>query len=191
MLQFPVIVIGASTGGPSLVHSILDGLPADLPAAILIAQHMPVVFTRQMAKGLDKHCAMQVKLAELEDRIEPKTVLVAPGDQHMSIVRNDKHLAVVDLVHDDNELMPSIDITMENAAKIFGKRVTGILLTGMGKDGGRGMRAIKEHGGATIVQSPESCVVDSMPTNVIKSGDADTIMHPDNIAKHIIKIVKK
>lgn len=187
-----VIVIGASTGGPPVVEDILSELPTNLPAAVLIVQHMPKYFTESFAKRLDKLSALAVKEAERGDAIDNGDALVAPGGFHMRMRQSDNKI-IVQLTEEAprHGLRPAIDITFESAAEIYGKDAIGIVLTGMGEDGAAGAAAIKNSGGYIIAQDPKTAVVDSMPQAVIEKGLADEVLPPEKIAKRIIELSKQ
>lgn len=159
--RFDVCVIGASTGGPPALQSILEPLPASFPVPILIVQHMAVGFTRPFAERLDRICAMHVTEAQDGDRAVPGTALVACAGQHL-VVGPERVVMLQDEPR-SSQHRPSVDVTMTSAAHAFPGRVLGILLTGMGDDGAEGMRAIHDGGGLTIAESEASCVVYGMP----------------------------
>jgi two-component system, chemotaxis family, protein-glutamate methylesterase/glutaminase len=188
-----VIVIGASTGGPPLVEDIIASLPADFPVGIVVAQHMPPNFTGSFADRIDKLTSLSVKEGESGDKIEAGHAIVAPGGMHtlfhVSKTENSYHTIRLQKHKGKKELEPSIDRAMLSASEVFGKHAIGIVLTGMGNDGMEGMRAIKEAGGHTIVQDPDTAVVGSMPQAVIDEGLADQILAPNKIAARLIKLV--
>ena len=187
-----VIVIGASTGGPPIVEDIMAALPSDLPAAVIIVQHMPKYFTASFAERLDRISSLKIKEAEEKDEIKAGHGYVAPGDFHLEIKAKDNnsgkiiHLSKGEPFHG---LRPAIDVTMKSVAEHYKNNIIGIILTGMGEDGSQGMRTIKSAGGHTIVQEPETCVVDSMPSEVINNKMADEILKPEKIAKRIIELI--
>ena len=171
------MVIGASTGGPPAIQAILKALPSTFSAAIVIAQHMPPIFTRHFAERLNYQCALGVKEAEESDVIEPGRALVIPGGFHLEFHR----IGVQVQAHlcpkaSTDAFAPSVDISMGSAAEIYTNTLLGILLTGMGKDGARGMQLIKQHGGQTIAESEESAVIFGMPGEAIKIGAADVVL---------------
>ncbi|MBC7131463.1 chemotaxis response regulator protein-glutamate methylesterase [Candidatus Bathyarchaeota archaeon] len=180
-----VILIGASTGGPPAIEKILSCLPAVVPP-ILIVQHMPSGFTKSFANRLNKHCKFEVKEAEEGDSIQPSLALVAPGGYHM-IVGKDKrvHLDSSPPLHG---VRPAVDPMMMTAAEVFGDKTIGVLLTGMGRDGAWGMKAVKQHGGYTIVQDKKSCVVFGMPKAAIEEGCVDEILPLHKIPRRLIRL---
>ena len=189
-----VFVIGSSTGGPSVLELILSELPSNFPAAILIVQHMPAKFTKSLAERLNRVSEIMVKEAEEGDVVEPGKAYVAPGDFHMTakrIVTEGVARAIISLnqgpmVHG---LRPSVDVTMKSVADVYGENVVGIILTGMGKDGAEGMRAIKRRNGKTIVQDEATSLIFGMPREVIEKGDADHVLPVFEISQGIIQLL--
>jgi two-component system chemotaxis response regulator CheB len=176
-----VVVIGASTGGPLALRELLGNLPVDFPAAIIVVQHMPATFTGVLAAQLDRHVSLQVKEAEAGDRLQPGLVLVAPGDHHL-LLRPD---ARVELNQGPAIAghRPSIDVTMQSVAQVYGSRTRGIVLTGMGNDGARGLVSIRAKGGATFAQDAASCVVNGMPQRATETGGVNHVAPPSEIAR--------
>ncbi len=182
---FPLIIIGASTGGPPVLEEIFETLPGVPDAAVIVVQHMPEKFTASMAERLDKVSPLKVKEAEEGETIKPGVALVAPGNRHLFLRKSDSSAEdLVRLTKDApvNGMRPSIDVTMESAARVFQGPLVGILLTGMGEDGVRGMRAIHDRGGKTAVQDPSTCVVDSMVRGALKGVDGTKAMTPARIS---------
>lgn len=185
-----VIVIGASTGGPPVLEKILSLLPSPLPCIVLIAQHIPEPFTSSFAERLDRISPMPVHKAVHDQTILPGTVLLARGDGDTRIRRDTEGKIRVTFTAGNTKgaLYPSIDVLMKSVAEVCGKDVIGIIMTGMGNDGSVGMKAIKEHGGRTIVQDPTTCVVDSMVQNVLNENCADEILSLDAMAERLQKL---
>jgi two-component system chemotaxis response regulator CheB len=188
-----VVVIGASTGGPPIVEDIVANFPSDLPVAVLVVQHMPEHFTKSFAERLNKMSRIPVKEAEEGDIIKIGHVFVAPGNFHMKVERRDNDKVSEKVVHLTKEppehgLRPAIDVLMRSAVHSYANQIVGVILTGMGEDGLAGMRAIKMAHGHTIVQEPETAVVDSMPKSVIAEGLADEILPPEEIAKKVVEL---
>ena len=190
-----LVIIGSSTGGPPAVEDILSALPGDLKIAIIVVQHMPEKFTKSFANRLNKVCAFNVDEAQEGDVIHIGSCLVAPGNFHLEVVRQENGFERV--VHLNQEapmhggLRPAIDITMKSVVENFTGGILGIILTGMGRDGADGMAAIKERGGYTIVQSPETAVIDSMPKAAIEQGAAREVVPLKEIAKRIMELSSK
>ena len=183
-----IVMIGTSTGGPKALPEVLYRLPPDLPAGVLVVQHMPEGFTRSFAERLNWSSSLEVKEAKDGDVIEPGIVLLAPGNKHMAVVGNKVHL-------NDNEkvnfVRPSVDVMMMTGAPFYGPRTVGVILTGMGSDGAAGMKAIKENGGKTIVQDEDSCTIYGMPKAVVDEGCADVVSPLDMISERIIEALNE
>ncbi|MGO8807307.1 MAG: protein-glutamate methylesterase/protein-glutamine glutaminase, partial [Candidatus Bathyarchaeia archaeon] len=162
-----IISLTASTGGPPAITEILRGLPADVPP-ILIVQHMPKGITRFFAQRLSDVCKFQVKEAEEGDKIQGGLALIAPGGFHM-IVTKGKRIALT-TGHPVNFVRPSGDVTMISSAEAFGSKNIGVILTGIGVDGAKGIKAIKEKGGFTIAQDERTSVVYGMPKTAFETG---------------------
>lgn len=186
-----IVVIGVSTGGPPVVQKILSALPASLPACILIAQHMPASFTGPFAKRLDGICALNVTEAVNGDKIANGHAYVCPGGKHIGIqMRGSLPEVLVTDEPRDALYKPTVNLLMETAGKTMGRRVLGVMLTGMGSDGVDGARILKEKGGWLIAQSEATCVVYGMPKAVVDAGLADQIVDADDIAEQIVAAVK-
>lgn len=183
-----LIAIGASTGGPPAIQAILLRLPKNLPAGLVISQHMPEGFTRHFAERLDKISSLAVKEAEDGEIVESGKVLIAPGGYHMTLQQSGEEVKTLLKRRSlADKYVPSVDIMMKSAAAIYGRKVLGVILTGMGKDGKDGMKAIKDQRGQTIVESEESSVVFGMPQEVIEAGAADKVLPLKEIPEEIIK----
>ena len=178
-----VIVVGASTGGPAAVRALLCGLPPDPPAGVLVVQHMPPRFTRALAALLGRQTRLPVREAADGDRLAPGLVLVAPGERH-AVVGRDARVRLADGPK-VNGHRPSIDVTMESAARALGPRAIGVLLTGMGEDGARGLAALRAAGARTFAQDAESCAVYGMPRRAAELGAVDETDAPAGIAARI------
>ena len=170
-----VLVIASSTGGPHALTEVITKLPGDLGVPVLVVQHMPALFTRLLAERLDARSALTVREGSDGLAIEPGTVYVAPGGEHMKVRRAPAGGLV--LARDDgppeNSCKPAADVLFRSAAATWGKGVLGLVLTGMGHDGLAGTRAVREAGGAVYVQDEASSVVWGMPGAVVKEGLAE------------------
>jgi two-component system chemotaxis response regulator CheB len=168
-----VLVIGASTGGPSAIDAILRALPTTPGYGVLIVQHISPVLTPALARRLDGVGAIRVREASEGDRIRVGVALLAPGDRHLSLASG-----VVRLTEDPplHGVRPAVDVTMRAAAAAFGPRAVGVLLTGMGRDGAVGLAAIKAAGGRTLAQDQATCVVFGMPRAAIELGAVDEVL---------------
>lgn len=183
-----VVAIGVSTGGPPVVQKILSALPADFPASIVIAQHMPAAFTGPFAKRLDGVSKLTVKEAENGDVLKPGHVFVAPGGKHIVL---DQKISRVDVVvtPEPSEALykPSANVLISSVAEAVGRRALGVILTGMGNDGCEGVRDLKGKGGKAIAQSDATCVVYGMPKAIVDENLADHIVDLDDLAESIIE----
>lgn len=185
--KIDLIAIGASTGGTEAIKDVLVPLPTNLPG-IVIVQHMPAGFTRAFANRINTLCALEVKEAEDGDRILPGTALIAPGSHHMEVVRGARGYSVRLLETPPvNRHRPSVDVLFDSVAKLNGRRSLGVILTGMGGDGAKGMKRMRDTGAETIAQDEASCVVFGMPKEAIKLGGAVHTLPLDQIPQHIVK----
>lgn len=183
-----MVVIGASTGGPPAVANILSAIPAGIQAAIMIVQHMGPEFIPSFAERLRWISLLEVAIAGEGDAICPGRVLIAPGGCNATIAKSRNAPKVrLNRTPSPHGELPSIDLAMESAARVFGAGVLGVLLSGMGSDGVMGMKAIKEAGGDTIAEDEASCVVFGMPRAAIESGCVDEVLPLDRIAERILK----
>lgn len=181
------VVIGSSTGGTQALEYMLTELPADAPG-IAITQHMPEKFTAMYAKRLDGICAMNVREAKDGDRLERGVVLIAPGGKHMQMRKasGQYFVSVVD-GPPVNRHKPSVDVLFRSAAECAGRDILGIILTGMGDDGARGMKILHDGGARTIAQNEETCVVFGMPKEAIKLQAVDEILPLESMARAILQ----
>jgi two-component system chemotaxis response regulator CheB len=181
-----VIAIGASTGGTEALAQVLPALPADAPGTVVV-QHMPRAFTSAFSRRLDSLCKMRVKEAEDGDRIIRGHVLVAPGDFHMEVCRQGAAYYV--RLHQQaavNGFRPSVDVLFHSCAQHMGRHAVGAILTGMGRDGAAGLRAMRDQGSYTVAQNEETCVVFGMPKEAIAMGGALRVAPLEEIAAEII-----
>lgn len=181
-----IIFIGASTGGTEATKDVLVNLPADCPA-VVITQHMPPGFTRSYAARLDGLCRIRVKEAEDGERILPGHGYIAPGGFHLSVERSGaNYVARVQDGDPINRHKPSVEALFLSAAKIVGPNAIGIMLTGMGADGARAMKVMKDAGAYNYVQDEASCVVFGMPREAINAGAADEVLPLSQIAGRVL-----
>jgi two-component system chemotaxis response regulator CheB len=186
-----IIAIGASTGGVDAVHQVITALPANMPP-ILIAQHIPPKFSQMFAQRLDAESKLSVKEAVDGDEVKNGHVLIAPGDKHMRIRRVGGRLIVK--VTDDakvNGHRPSVDILFDSFADVIKKNSVGVILTGMGKDGAKGLLRMKDEGSVTIGQDEATSVVYGMPMEAYNIGAVQTQLPLKKIAGQIVNSVKK
>ncbi|HUK25767.1 MAG TPA: chemotaxis response regulator protein-glutamate methylesterase [Terriglobales bacterium] len=184
-----VIAVGASTGGTEALVHLLTPMPADSPG-IVIVQHMPEHFTRSFAARLDTLCRMRVKEAEDGNPVLPGHVLVAPGNYHMAVKRSGVSVSVKVFQSEPvNRHRPSVDVLFDSCAQVLGGNAVGVIMTGMGADGARGLLAMREAGSYTIAQDEESCVVFGMPREAIEMGAAEEIASLDNLAASTLQAI--
>ena len=181
------VVIGSSTGGTQALELVLTHLPADAPG-IAITQHMPEKFTAMYAQRLNGICAMTVREAKEGDRLERGVALIAPGGLHMQLRKTAGQYYVHVLDGPPvNRHKPSVDVLFKSAAECAGRDVLGIIMTGMGDDGARGMKVLHDGGARTIAQNEETCVVFGMPKEAIKLQAVDDILPLEQIARAILQ----
>lgn len=183
-----LLVIGASTGGPKALQEVVSHLPADLPAAVVIVQHMPPGFTKSLAQRLNDLSPLTVQEASDGDRLARGLALLAPGDYHMEITADHRIKLTQDARR--NHVRPAVDITMETAARCFGNSVLGVVLTGMGSDGTDGARLIKSNGGHIIAEDEATSVVYGMPRSVVEAGLADEVSPLYSVADSVVGMLK-
>jgi two-component system chemotaxis response regulator CheB len=186
-----VVAIGTSTGGPRAIQEIIPNLPKNFPVPIVIAQHMPPNFTGPFAERLNQLSQITVKEAEEGETLKPGVALVAPGRGHMRVSRPRGLETVVNISEFREEFIyrPSVDFLMQSIAEFFPGRALGVILTGMGNDGVKGLTALKQTGGRIFAQNEESCVVYGMPRAVIDAGIADKVLSIEEMAGEIINAV--
>lgn len=183
-----VVVVGASTGGTEALRVFLESMPADCPG-IVIVQHMPEGFTRTFSQRLDSLCRLSVKEAENNDTVVRGRALIAPGNQHLLLKRSGARYYVEikegPLV---SRHRPSVDVLFRSAARYAGKNAVGVIMTGMGDDGAKGMLEMKEAGALNIAQDEATSIVFGMPNEAIKLGGVDFIKPLDAISREVLRI---
>jgi len=183
-----IVVLGASTGGTQALQQILTAMPKTAPA-MAIVQHMPEGFTRSFAERLNELCEVEVKEAEDHDELVPGRVLVAPGNHHLMIRRfGSRYRAEVKTGPLVSGHRPSVDLLFKSAARWAGRNAVGVLLTGMGKDGARGLLEMRRAGASTIAQDESSCVVYGMPREAVLLGAAEQVAPLPRMAESILKL---
>ncbi|ODT79475.1 MAG: chemotaxis response regulator protein-glutamate methylesterase [Pelagibacterium sp. SCN 64-44] len=187
----PIVSIGASTGGTEALREVLEALPAESPA-ILIVQHMPEKFTSAFARRLDSSCAIRVKEAEDGDLVQPGLALIAPGNLHMLLVRNGPRYTVriTDGPHVSRH-RPSVDVLFRSSAQSAGRNAMGMILTGMGDDGARGLLEMRQMGSLTLAQDEASSVVFGMPKEAIQRNAAMRVLPLGKMAGEITAFGRK
>jgi two-component system, chemotaxis family, protein-glutamate methylesterase/glutaminase len=170
-----VVVLGISTGGPQALKYLVPQLPADFPVPLLIVLHMPIGFTELYARSLAELSHLHVAEAKEGDLLRPGVVLLAPAGYHLSLTRRADNTVVTHLDLNPMELAhrPAADVLFQSAAEVYGARVLGVVMTGMGSDGTKGSAWIKAQGGRILTEAEESCVVYGMPRAVIEAGLSD------------------
>jgi len=187
-----IIGIGISTGGPNALTRMIPMLPADFKAPILIVQHMPPMFTASLANSLNNKSKLEVKEAADGDLIIPGRILIAPGGKQMKIIAGKDGLSRIIKITDDppeNSCRPSVDYLFRSIAQYYVGRATGVIMTGMGSDGSKGLVQMKKNGSQIIAQDEASCTVFGMPKEPIETGIVDVVAPLDKIAEEIIKTV--
>jgi two-component system chemotaxis response regulator CheB len=187
-----IVAIGISTGGPKALAEILPQVPKNVGVPILIVQHMPPVFTQSLATSLNSKCDIQVKEAIDGESIEPNIAYIAPGGKQMKIeAGSDGKKRIIRITNDppENSCRPSVDYLFRSVADHYVGRATGVIMTGMGIDGTKGLQQMKENGATIIAQNENSCVVYGMPKIPIESGLADVVSPLYRIAQEIVKTI--
>ena len=179
-----IVAIGASTGGPQAIMTILKELPADFPGGMFIVQHITSGFSKGFARWLSQESRLNVKEAEQGEPVDPGTVLVAPSDLHLEIIDERVQLTDSPLV---NSCRPSADKLFTSVARCYGNKAIGVILTGMGKDGTKGIKEIKENGGVTIAQDEQSSTIFGMPKSAISLNVIDWVLPLSEIGKELMR----
>lgn len=182
-----LVLVGTSTGGPKALVDLFSDLPGDLPVGYVIVQHMPAGFTTSLAKRLDQLSAVHVREAQEGDHVETGVALLAPGGRHLTIERGGR--VKIEDGPPVNGVRPSVDLAMQAAAKVYGDKTLGVILTGMGADGTNGSRLVKNAGGRIIAEHESSCTVYGMPKAVVDAGLADQIIPLRRIAAAITETI--
>jgi two-component system chemotaxis response regulator CheB len=186
-----IIAVGASTGGTEALRTFLQGLPYDAPG-IVIVQHMPQHFTAAFAKRLNGICRMEIKEAEDGDTVIPGRALIAPGNLHMMLKRSGTRYFVQ---IKDGPLVcrhrPSVDVLFRSVARYAGQNATGVIMTGMGDDGARGILEMKNAGAINLAQDEDTCVVFGMPHEAIKMGGINKVLPLDKLAEESMRIYRQ
>lgn len=181
------VAIGASTGGPQAVHKILAQLPADFPVPIICTQHISQGFLQGLVDWLASECKVKVKIAQVGESPLPGTVYFAPDKSHLELDAQGKFIYSSSLPVDGH--CPSITVTFKSIAKFYGRSAAGVLLTGMGRDGAEGMRAIAQVGGLTVAQDEKTCVVFGMPKEAITLHAVQHVLPIQEIAPVLLRKV--
>jgi two-component system, chemotaxis family, protein-glutamate methylesterase/glutaminase len=192
-----VVLIGSSAGGPPMLDSLLSALPADLPAAVVVTQHMPEGFTASLAERLNRVSPLPVRETANGDTLQTGTVLIAKAGYHTVIsgVYAGAQKTAGRVVHSTapplHAVRPAVDMTFTSAARVFGPRTVSVILSGMGSDGGEGMLALKNAGGSTMVCAEEDCLVYGMARSALARNCVDRVVPLKNLASEIARAVSR
>jgi two-component system, chemotaxis family, protein-glutamate methylesterase/glutaminase len=178
-----LVIIATSTGGPRALAALVPKLPSPLGVGTLIVQHMPAGFTESLASRLDSDAELRIREASGGERLDPRTALIAPGGSHLRLAAD----GLISLSDDPaiGGLRPRADLLIEDAARVYGRRLLLVVLTGMGNDGLRGAHEVRRQGGRVLVESEESCTVYGMPRAIVDHGLADGVFALDRLAEAI------
>jgi two-component system chemotaxis response regulator CheB len=189
--RYDIIVIGVSTGGPQGLKAVIPRLPADFPIPIAIVLHMPIGYTAAYASRLDEISSLAVVEAAEGDEIRGGTVYIAPAGRHLTFRRDGAGVvcARLDISPLDTPHKPSVDVLFQSAAEVFGERVLGIVMTGMGDDGRAGSAWIKARNGSVLTELEDTCIVYGMPRSVVEAGLSDAGVALDRLADAIVERV--
>jgi two-component system, chemotaxis family, protein-glutamate methylesterase/glutaminase len=186
-----ILAIGASTGGTQAIESVLRGLPAASPGT-LIVQHMPEQFTLTFAQRLNQACPLEVREARDNDPVGPGVALVAPGNRHMLLQQDGaRYLVRIKNGPAVNHQRPSVDVLFQSVARSAGRNAVGVLLTGMGADGAKGLMAMHEKGAHTLAQDEQTCVVFGMPKEAIRLGAVDEVVPIQHLPGAILRCLQR
>jgi two-component system chemotaxis response regulator CheB len=186
--DFKVVTIASSTGGPPALQQIFSAIQNNIPVAFAVAQHMPPDFTRAFADRLNRFSALKIREAESGDVVSPGEVLIAPGGKNLEFfLKGEDVIAKVSEPRSHQRYLPSADTLFSSAANVFGDRLVGVVLTGMGNDGAMGAHSVKEKGGVVIAEAEESCVVFGMPKEAIATGSVKSVVPLQDICREILR----
>jgi two-component system chemotaxis response regulator CheB len=188
-----IVVIASSTGGPEILSQIFSILPGNLKVPILLVQHIPAAMTHYFAKSLNAKSELSILQAGHGDELQPGTVLIAPGGQHMTVTKPDgqgKRKISLDKNPSVNSVRPSADVLFESVARSYNGHILAVVLTGMGEDGKKGVEALKTSGCICLTQKAETCVVYGMPRAVDEAGLSDESLDPLSITQKIVMLVQ-
>jgi two-component system chemotaxis response regulator CheB len=186
-----MVVIGISTGGPQALKQLIPQLPSNFPVPVAMVMHMPVGYTEMYARRLDEHSPLDVREAHEGDVLSAGVALLAPAGRHLTFRRKADGTVVthLDLRPFEMPHRPSVDVLFQSAAEVYGQRVLGVVMTGMGSDGRAGSAWIKAQGGLVYTESEETCVVYGMPASVVEAGLSDRSVPLDRMAQAIREAV--
>jgi two-component system, chemotaxis family, protein-glutamate methylesterase/glutaminase len=189
-VRIDIVAIGTSTGGPNALAGLVPQFPADFPVPIVIVQHMPPLFTRLLADRLNRAARLTVQEGQEGKKVESGQVWIAPGDQHMTVARKGGDVVLaLKQYPPENSCRPAVDVLFRSVAQTYGANVLAVVLTGMGSDGTRGARVIRDAGGEVIVQDDATSVVWGMPGSVVAASLADRIYPLPSIVPEVVRRV--
>ncbi|HKL24978.1 MAG TPA: chemotaxis response regulator protein-glutamate methylesterase [Desulfuromonadales bacterium] len=189
--DFPVVAIASSTGGPPALQTIFSAIQDEIPLAFVVAQHMPANFTRAFAERLNRFSALTIHEAAEGDVLKPGHVLIAPGGKNLGFHEKDGELVVeLGQPKPHHRYVPSADVLFSSLAPICGKRLVGVVLTGMGNDGSRGAMIIKQHQGLVLAEAEETSVVFGMPKETISAVTVDGVVPLPQMCREIFRVCK-
>lgn len=186
--HFKAVVIGVSTGGVHALKLVLGELPKDFPIPVIVVTHIKPDSDDSLAVLLDTLCAIRIKEADEQEALVPGTVYLAPANYHLLVERNGNLALSID--PQVNFARPSVDVLFESAAEAFGPKLIGIIMTGAGSDGSKGLYKIKNHGGIAIIQNPADAEVDSMPVSAMRLVKADHVVRLNEISPLLLGLVQ-
>ncbi|MFN8610747.1 MAG: chemotaxis-specific protein-glutamate methyltransferase CheB [Vulcanimicrobiota bacterium] len=187
-----LVVVGVSTGGPNALPEMLAQLPANLRVPVLIVQHMPATFTRLLAERLNSKCAIAISEAVDQEPLRPGQVYIAPGDFHMEVVGSSKAPKIhLQRGPHENGCRPAADVLFRSAAQVYGARCLSVIMTGMGKDGLEGVRALSAQGALCLAQDQQSCAVWGMPRFIVENRLAAEVHPPAELGRRIAELVNQ
>lgn len=192
-----VVLIGSSAGGPPMLDTLLAELPSDLPAGVVVTQHMPTGFTAALAERFNRIATMPVKETENGDVIENGKILLSKAGVHTIISSdiNANNLKIGRIIHSNtppvHAVRPAVDKTFESAAHVYGKNIVSVILSGMGNDAGEGAHAIKEAGGVSLICDEKDCLVYGMARSAIQKNAVDKVLPLNRLAKEIERVVRE
>jgi two-component system chemotaxis response regulator CheB len=186
-----IVVLGISTGGPQALKYLIPQLPANLSVPVVMVMHMPVGYTEMYAQKLNDISELKVSEAREGDRVLPGAALLAPAGRHLTLRRQENGEVVthLDARPFDAPHRPSVDVMFQSAAEVFGNRVLGVVMTGMGSDGKQGAAWIKSQGGMIFTEAEQSCVVYGMPWSVVEAGLSDKSISLEQMAQSILEVI--
>src|SRR5690349_11178446 len=186
-----LVAIGISTGGPQALKRLIPQLPADFPVPVVMVMHMPVGYTEMYAAKLNEICKLEVREAAEGDEVKTGRVFLAPAGRHLTLKRDASGKVVTHLDARPFDMLhkPAVDVLFKSAAEVYGNRVLGVVMTGMGSDGKQGAAWIKSQGGLVFTEAASSCVVYGMPSMVMEAGLSDQSVALENMAHAIMEVV--